>query len=275
MEPETILVQQDGRVRTISMNRPEVRNAQSKKMLRELNTALESAAKDDSVGAIILAGEGKDFSSGHDISPEETIPDADLSWEARYLLCQEIYLEYTLAWRDLPKPILAQVQGNCIMGGLMVALACDFIICADNARFFTRVIQWDISNLQFSVLPWAIGVPQAKQLMYTGETFEAQKALQLGMINEVVPLAELSQRTKQIAREIASQDPFALRMAKKMCNSVLDLQGQRTHLEMAFQAFGLTAFRPATQARWQEENNFSASERIRRRDSKDDDSNEA
>ena len=226
------------------------------------------------VGAIILAGQGKDFSSGHDISPEETRSDADLSWEARYLLCYELYLEYTLAWRDLPKPILAQVQGNCIMGGLMVALACDFIICADNARFFTRTIQWEISNLQYSVLPWAIGVPQAKQLMYTGEIFEAQKALQLGMVNEVVPLSELSRRTKQIARVIAGQDPFALRMAKKMCNSVLDIQGQRTHLDMAFQTFGLTAFRPSTQARWHEENKYSAGERIRRRDSNDDESNQ-
>lgn len=268
MNTETILVQQEDRVCTISMNRPEVRNAQSKKMLRELNNALHTAAADNSIGAIILAGKGKDFSSGHDIGPQETSLEDELDWEERYMLCQEVYLEYTLAWRDLPKPILAQVQGNCIMGGLMLALACDFIICADNARFYTRMIQWGVSNLQYCALPWAVGVPQAKQLMYTGEIIDAQKALQLGLVNEVVPLSQLAQRTMQIAKAIANQDPFALRMAKRICNSVLDLQGQRMHLEMAYQSFGLTAFRPSTQARWRAENQLSAKERARRRDSK-------
>lgn len=220
---------------------------------------------------IILAGAGDDFSSGHDISPEENA-NADQSsaptWEERYLLCRRLYLDYTKAWRDLPKPLIARVQGHCIMGGLMLALACDFIICSDDTRFTTRSVRWGASSEQYLALPWVIGVPQAKQALFTGDYLDATTALRLGLVNEVVPRAELESHTQQLAQRIALQDPFALRLAKKACNAVLDVQGQPAHLEWAFETWALSALRPSVLERWTSEQSLPATDRIRKRDEK-------
>jgi enoyl-CoA hydratase len=230
----TLLLAQVGLVLTVTLNRPQVRNAQNHTLLEELNAALLAAAADDTVRVIILAGAGDDFSSGHDLDSSKADSSADQpsqpTWEERYLLCRRLYLEYTRAWRDLPKPLIARVQGHCIMGGLMLALACDFIICSDDALFASRSVRWGASSEQYLALPWVIGVPQAKQALFTGDYIDAASALRLGLVNEVVPRSELESRTHRLAQRIALQDPFALRLAKQACNAVLDGPGQPAHL---------------------------------------------
>ncbi|MBN1316285.1 MAG: enoyl-CoA hydratase/isomerase family protein, partial [Anaerolineales bacterium] len=156
---ETILWEQADQVATITMNRPQVRNAQNQLLLDELDRAFDRAAIDDSIGVIILAGAGDDFSSGHDVSSEKVKADSQRSWEERYEICRRNYLKYHLSWRNLPKPTIAMVQGNCIMGGMMLALACDLVVCADNARFISRSVRWGASSEQFLMLPWFVGVP--------------------------------------------------------------------------------------------------------------------
>ncbi|MEW5718521.1 MAG: enoyl-CoA hydratase [Chloroflexota bacterium] len=269
---KTLLLAQDDFVLTITLNRPHVRNAQNHTMLEELHAALLAAANDDTVRVIILAGAGDDFSSGHDLGSPEEKANADQpaapTWEERYLLCRRLYLDYTKAWRDLPKPMIAQVQGHCIMGGLMLALACDFIICSDDARFTTRSVRWGASSEQYLALPWVIGVPQAKQALFTGDYLDAATALRLGLVNEVVPRAELDSHTLRLAQRIALQDPFALRLAKKACNAVLDIQGQSMHLEAAFETWALSALRPSVSERWTSDQSLPTAERIRKRDEK-------
>lgn len=267
---QTLLLAQAGFVLTITLNRPVVRNAQNHTMLEELNAALRTAADDPGVRVIILAGAGDDFSSGHDLGSSDENTNADppgtATWEERYLLCRRLYLDYTYAWRDLPKPMIAQVQGHCIMGGLMLALACDFIIAADNARFATRSVRWGASSEQYLALPWVIGVSQAKQALFTGDYIDASTAVRIGLVNEVVALSDLAQHTQQLAQRIAFQDPFALRLAKRACNAVLDAQGQRSHLEWAFELWAASALRPSVSERWASEASLAPAERIRKRD---------
>ncbi len=271
-ERETLLRMQDGAVLTVTLNRPEVRNAQSHRLLEELHATLAGAAGDDSVRVIVIAGAGADFSSGHDLgSPEaraEALEQGPVGWEDRYRLCRKLYLDYCLAWRDLPKPLIAQVHGHCIMGGLMLALACDFIVASDDARFAARSVRYGASSEQYLALPWAIGVAQAKQWLYTGDTLDAATALRIGLVNELVPREQLATRTQQIAQRIALQDPFALALAKRACNAVLDAQGQRAHLAAAFEMWAVSALRPSVLDRWDAQRSLPVSEQLRLRDEK-------
>jgi enoyl-CoA hydratase len=220
----------------------------------------------------VLAGAGADFSSGHDLGSPDARAEAQergpLGWEERYRLCRKLYLDYCLEWRDLPKPLIAQVHGHCIMGGLMLALACDFIVASDDARFAARSVRYGASSEQYLALPWAISVAQAKQWLYTGDTLDAATALRLGLVNEVTPREQLAARTQQIAQRIAQQDPFALALAKRACNAVLDAQGQRAHLAAAFELWAVSALRPTVLDRWDAQRGLPVAEQLRLRDEK-------
>ena len=143
MQYEDLLIDQDEAVLTITVNRPEVLNAQSRIMREELDDALAKAAEDDSVRVVIIAGAGKHFSAGHDLGSPQEMEDrkkrpyaADLSGAFKRSFDQN--LANTLRWRDFPKPTIAQVQGVCIMGGLILATSCDLIVASDDARFSGR-----------------------------------------------------------------------------------------------------------------------------------------
>ena len=142
MTYETLKLQRDQSVLTITVDRPEALNAQSRLMLEEFDDAMAAAAEDDTVKVIIVAGAGEHFSAGHDIGTPQERED----WKKRpypkgisgeYRRARDLYLDCTLRWRDCPKPTIAQVQGYCIMGGLMLASACDLIIAAEDASFAT------------------------------------------------------------------------------------------------------------------------------------------
>ncbi len=139
----TLLQSQTGAVRTITTNRPDVLNAQSRVLLEELDDAFLRAADDPEVRVIILAGAGKHFSAGHDLgSPQEVEDQKKIALEpgfkGEYRRLWERFFENTMRWRDLPKPTIAQVQGYCIMGGMMIASACDIIIASEDAQFADR-----------------------------------------------------------------------------------------------------------------------------------------
>ncbi len=170
----------DNRVATITLNRPERRNAQNQQFLEELNAAFEQAAEDESVRVILLRAEGPHFSAGHDLSPEEmekgafrrieeTIPERGLlgihEWEAKY------YLGFSKKWRDIPKPTIAAVQGACIAGGLLLAWPCDIIIAADNARFSDPVVMLGIGGVEYHGHTWELGPRKAKEMCRAGGGF--------------------------------------------------------------------------------------------------------
>jgi enoyl-CoA hydratase len=267
MDYTTLQLTQDEAVLTITVNRPEVLNAQSRLMLEEFDQAMEDAADNESVKVVIVAGAGKHFSAGHDIgSPQEKEDQRQRPYApgmpGEYKRGRDLYLDNTLRWRDFPKPTIAQVQGYCIMGGLMLASACDLIIAADDAKFCDRTVRWAGAHVQYASLAWDIGFRKAKEYLFTGDWLTADEAFRLGLVNRVVPRAQLETETMQLAKRIALQDPFALRIAKFSLNQMQDEMGFRTGITNAFQNYALTRVYRLTQG----EDTMSGAERARGRD---------
>jgi enoyl-CoA hydratase len=231
-------------IATITLNRPDRRNAQNQKLLEELNAAWEQAAADDSVRVILLRANGPHFSAGHDMSPEEISSNPSFaqirasqatrgmlglySWEAKH------YFGFSRRWRDIPKPSIAAVQGSCIAGGLLLVWPCDLIVAADNARFSDPVVLMGIGGVEYHGHTWELGPRKAKEMLFTAKPIEAAEAERRGMVNRVVPVAELDQQTRALALDIAKMHPHALAMAKRAVNQTLDTMGQYAALQSCF-----------------------------------------
>lgn len=237
----------EGNIARISLNSPSNRNAQDLNMTYELNDALMRAAHDDEVRVIILSGEGKHFSSGHDltlVAKEAFSPDREITgtWADRststvegwYGWEQEIYLGMCRRWRAIPKPTIAQVQGGCIAGGLMLAWVCDLIIASDDAFFQDPVVDLGVGGVEYFAHVWEIGSRRAKEKLFTADRWSAQDALEWGMVNRVVARENLPEETLTLARRIASKPTFSVKMVKRAVNAALDNQGFSQTLEHAF-----------------------------------------
>jgi len=235
METTFIEYEVDGRIATITLNRPEAANAQTLPMLDDLDEAWCRAADDEDVRVIVLQANGKHFSAGHDIKSvgdEDTPP----SWTLAGIYGTEArrFLEYTLRWRNVPKPSVAAVQGVCIAGGLLLAWPCDLIIAADNATFSDPVINMGIGGVEYHGHTWEWGARKAKEILFTGRAMTAQEAALLGMVTKVVPLDDLRAETRALAEQIATKHPFALRQAKRAVNQTLDVQGFYAAVQSVF-----------------------------------------
>ncbi|MCX4096786.1 enoyl-CoA hydratase [Nocardia sp. alder85J] len=228
MSADLVLYDVADAVATITLNRPELANAQNMPLLDELDAAWTRADRDPEVRVIVLRGNGKHFSSGHDIDPRTwNTRDAGAKW-----LVSEVYesetrrfLEYSLKWRNIAKPSIAAVRGVCIAGGLLLAWPCDLIVAADNATFSDPVLAMGIGGVEYHGHTWELGARLAKEILFTGRSIDAEEAHRVGMVNRVVPRADLESATRQLAAEIATRHPFALRMAKHAVNQTLDIQG--------------------------------------------------
>jgi enoyl-CoA hydratase len=225
----------DGAIATITLNRPEAANAQTLELLDDLDEAWRRAADDDTVRVIILQANGKHFSAGHDISSvgdDDTPP----SWTLAGIYATEArrFLDYSLRWRNVPKPSIAAVQGVCIAGGLLLAWPCDLIIAADNAKFSDPVVNMGIGGVEYHGHTWEWGARKAKELLFTGRHMTAQEAEHIGMVTRVVPLDDLRSETRALAEEIAKKHPFALRQAKRAVNQTLDIQGFYAAVQSVF-----------------------------------------
>ena len=217
-------------------------------MTYALDAAFARAVNTPQVAVIVLAGAGDHFCAGHDIgSPGR---DADVSFDrqavlwwdhvgqagadARYAREMEVYLGMCRRWREIPKPAIAMVHGACIAGGLMLAWVCDLIVAADDAFFADPVVRMGIPGVEYFAHPWVLGPRFAKEALFTGERFDAQRACQLGMVNRVVPRAELAEATFALADRIATMPSFGLALAKRAVNQCEDLMGMRAGMDSAF-----------------------------------------
>lgn len=235
-------------VARLVLNRPESRNAQDTALLYELNAAFDRAAQDDAVKVIILAAAGPHFSSGHDLreggSIGEQMAPFDIvgTWcgfgcagaEGRMAREKEIYLGLSERWRNIPKPTIAQVQGKCISGGLMLAWPCDLIVASDDAAFSDNTVGMGVGGVEYFGHPWEVGPRKAKELLFTADWLSAEEAKALGMVNHVVPRAELATFTLALAARIAEKPMFALKMAKEAVNAAEDAQGRLSAMNQAF-----------------------------------------
>ena len=234
------ILYETGPVARIILNRPQVRNAQSRIMIEEMDRAFAAAAEDDQVKVIILSGKGDHFSAGHDLGTPEEMADRESrgglpdELGGRYGRSWEIFVAATMRWRNIPKPTIAMVQGYCIFGGFMFASSMDMVFAADNAMFLP-------SHTQYFPLPWDVGPRKAKELLYETRFLPANEALELGFVNRVYPKAELEGETLAFANRVAENDSFFLRMVKFSVNNMEDAKGFSHTVEAAFNAYQLNA----------------------------------
>jgi enoyl-CoA hydratase len=237
-----------GSVAVIKLNRPEYRNAQNSKVTYALDDAFVRAVNDDDVKVIVLGGNGKHFSAGHDIGTPGR--DIDQSFERRAVIWwdhvgaegvdsrfareSEVYLGMCRRWREVPKPTIAMVQGACIAGALMLAWSCDFIIASDDAFFSDPVVRMGIPGVEYFAHPWVMNPRAAKEFLFTGDRFPAARARELGMVNHVVPRADLEPTVMAMAERISGMPRLGLALAKKAVNQAEDLMGLRTGMDSVF-----------------------------------------
>lgn len=229
-----------GNVCRVYHNRPDQANSESENLLAELDDALERAKKDDDVRVLILGGVGKHFSAGHDLvggikTRGDFTPEQHWAWESEH------YLGNALRIWDFPKPTIAQVQGACIAGGFMVANMCDLMVAADDAYFSDPVTHsLAAASVEVLVHPWVLGLRKAKEFLYTGERLTAAQALEWGMVNHVVPRAELEDRTLELANRIAKAPSTGIRMLKRSLNRTADIMGFRNSVMAHFDTHSLS-----------------------------------
>ena len=221
------------RIATITLNRPEAANAQNTSLLDELDAAWTRAADDADVKVILLRAAGKHFSAGHDLNSGEPVPDK-ITLELVYRHENRRYLEYTLRWRNVPKPSIAAVQGRCIAGGLMLCWPCDLIVAADDALFSDPVVLMGIGGVEYHGHTWELGPRKAKEILFTGRPLTAEEAERTGMVNRVVPREALDAETMALAQQIARMPSFGLRQAKRAVNQTLDVQGFYAAIQTVF-----------------------------------------
>lgn len=231
----------------ITMNRPRYNNAQNGRMTYLLDAAFQRAVADDEVKVIVLKGEGKHFSAGHDIgtpgrdvhlSQERTSMWYDHAnkegGEYLYVREAEAYLGMCRRWRDIPKPTIAAVQGACIAGGLMLAWVCDLIVATDDAYFSDPVVRMGIPGVEYFAHPYELNPRIAKEFLFTGNKMGAERAYQMGMVNQISSRDSLLDDVGALAAKIATMPRLGLALTKQAINNVEDLQGKRTGMEAAF-----------------------------------------
>jgi enoyl-CoA hydratase len=235
-------------VAIVRMNRPEYRNAQNSVMTYALDDAFYRAVDDDAIKVIVLAGNGKHFSAGHDIgTPERDIDQpydrrASLWWDhsdkqgaaSRYARESEVYLGMCRRWREIPKPTIAMVQGACIAGALMLAWSCDLIVASDDAFFADPTVRMGIPGVEYFAHPWQLGPRFAKEFLFLGERVDAAEAQRLGMVNRVVPRADLESTVLGMAKRIAEMPALGLALTKRAVNQCEDLMGVRDGMDAVF-----------------------------------------
>jgi len=234
----------DNGIAVVTLDRPESRNAQNKRMTYEMNAAFDDASRRTDVKVIVLQADGPHFCSGHDMRDAESHREFDLvstsggygreGQEGHMAWEEEVYFQMCWRWRNIPKPVLAAAQGKTIAGGLMLLWIADVIIAADDALFSDPVVGMGVNGVEYFAHPWEWGARKAKELLFTGDWVTADEARQLGMVNKVVPAAELRASTMAMAERIAKRPSFALKVAKESVNQTLEAQGQWTALRSAF-----------------------------------------
>ena len=232
MSYETLLVEKSNRIATIRFNRPAKRNAMSPQLHRDMTALLEDLRYDDEVAVLIIAGSGKAFCAGMDLREFFADLQADRAEYDRVLRLAVEWRGRTL--RYYPKPTIAMIHGYCFGGAFSIVEGCDLAIAAEDATF-------GLSEINFKMFPGGTVSKSMANLMrprdalwygMLGRPFDGKTAQQMGFVNLAVPAAELESTTRQVAEELASKDPIALRCVK---------EAYRYSLEMTWEAsIGLT-----------------------------------
>jgi enoyl-CoA hydratase len=226
-----VLYETDGRVATVTLNRPERLNAITAGLVEELRTALEQAWADDGVHAIRLRGAGRAFCAGYDIgwgaeSMQES--EGDRPWDpiADYRMMSGFVDAYMQLWRS-PKPVIAQVHGFCVGGGTDFALCSDLIVCAEDCRIgYPPARVWGSPTTM--MWTYRLGLERSKRLLLTGDALDGRRAAEWGLASEAVPEAELDEAAAALAERVARLPKNQLTMMKLLVNQVIEQMGLST-----------------------------------------------
>jgi len=215
---ETILVARDRGVVTVTLNRPERKNAANGLMWQELLAEFRAVAHDPDDRVLVVTGAGGAFCSGADIADPSGVSGNP---KDPHLVRMQFLGEVMLALHDIPKPTIAKIRGIAAGAGLSLALGCDLTVAAEGARFSEIFARRGLSVDGGSswLLPRLVGLHRAKELAFFAEILSAQEALDLGLVNRVVPEAELDALVDDWARRLAAGPPLALRMTKRLLNN--------------------------------------------------------
>lgn len=234
MNYETIEYEKRGPVALVTLNRPDKLNALSESLQLEVRDAFEDAGwGDDNIRVIILKAAGRAFSAGFDISSDDG--GSAVAWRSRFLKGKGFSES---AWWDVfwnnPKPIIAQIHGYCIAGGLATATFCDLRICSEDSKFGAPEIRMGGPYIP-AVWPWVIGMTKARELLYTGNLIDAAEAKRIDLVNEVVPREELDDIVYKRALTIAKVPAATVEYNKKLINMSYELMGIRQVIERSME----------------------------------------
>lgn len=227
---EHILYAVDAPVATITLNRPAQMNALSRPLEAELHQALDEAAADTSVRAIILTGSGPAFSAGYDLGNDRPRIERHRDVLDRWIETDWKHGSQMLHIMELSKPVIAAVNGWCLGGGFWYSLACDITIASEQATFGQPEVRM-ISNSSF-LFPALVGWKNAHRYALTGDHFGPDEALRMGCVNEVVPHDQLTARADALARRLALVPPDSVRLNKQLTIQGLQAMGLRTGLSV-------------------------------------------
>ena len=237
MTDPVVLYEVSEKIGIITLNRPDSLNAISKQLRLELTEAFRHADDDPAVVVVVLRANGRSFCAGYDISggggDKVAWRHDALKWHAH--LAEELEFEM-IPWY-MRKPVIASVQGHALGGGCELSMFCDLTIAADNALFGEPEVRFSDVGPAI-VMPWLVGFKKARELLYLGDMIAADEALGLGMVNRVVPLADLQKATMKLARRIALIAPEALYAAKIAISRGADVAGFRNAMQAGLDMMG-------------------------------------
>jgi enoyl-CoA hydratase/carnithine racemase len=224
MSYQNLLHAVDGPIATITLNRPERRNALSLALMQELIACLDEIAADSNIRAVILAAAGKVFSSGHDLS--EMVGRSVADYRRIFDVCAELMAKI----QSIPQPLIAQVQGVATAAGCQLVATCDLAIASDQAAFATPGVKIGLfCTTPMVALTRAIGRKRAMEMLLTGKLIDAATASEWGLVNRVAPAGELEAATRDLACKIAEASSFTVALGKQAYYTQIDLDQPKAY----------------------------------------------
>ncbi|MBI4303430.1 MAG: enoyl-CoA hydratase/isomerase family protein [Chloroflexi bacterium] len=232
MKYENIILEKADGIARLTLNRPHKRNAMSRALLREFDSAIDDVGHDPTIRVLVIKGAGKVFCAGFDLTDPEAEDHENMP------IFQFVQMERESGYRtmdrwlrlwNLPQAVIAQVQGHCLAGGCELAMICDITIAAEDA-----VIGYPVSRMGVSsrhIFPWVLGMKRTKELLFTGNTVSGKEADRIGMINHAVPADKLEEEVDKLARRIAEMPLELIQLHKASTNKTFEIMGFKSAID--------------------------------------------
>jgi enoyl-CoA hydratase len=236
----TITLEREGILAILTLNRPDKMNSLSDQLLADVRGAMAELEPDESVRALIITGNGNAFSAGFDITPREKPRTTVQDWRDHAKDGNETWLKI---WKSR-LPVVAAINGYCLGGGCDLSMTCDYTVSADTAQFGEPEIEF-CSAPPFLIMPWVVGMKHTKELLLLGERVSAQEAHRMGIVNRVVPAADLMAEAKKIALRLGRLPAIAMKQNKEAINRAYDMRGLMANIDYGQEMFCLTSMAPS------------------------------